>query len=116
MEFAHGTKHHAVGENFDLLARMQEDFGLGGNAEFHDEANALEETLHQALEGGKVNLCGLVIQRVHVECACNGEGNQVRFVEARIAYVLAVALELALGDFEQTNGTRAVLFVFGNTL
>ena len=81
-----------------------------------DETDALEETLRQALEGGKVNLGGLVVERVHVEGTCNGEGDEVRFVEARIAYILAVALELALGDFEQANGTGAVLFVFGNAL
>ena len=116
VEFAHSAKHHAVGEDFDLLARVQVDFGLGRHAEFYDEAHALEEALHQALEGCKVNLGGLVVERVYVEGACNGEGDEVRFVEARIAHVLAVALELALGYFEQANGTGAVLFVFGNAL
>ncbi len=116
VEFAHGAEHHAVGEDFGLLARVQEDFRLGGHAEFHHEANALEEALHESLERGKVNLGGLVVERVHVEVPCNREGDEVRFVEARVAHVLAVALELALGHFEQAYGTRTVLLVLGNAL
>ena len=116
MEFAHGAEHHAVGEDFGLLARVQEDFGLGRYAEFHNEANALEEALHESLERGKVNLGGLVVERVCIEVACNREGDEVRFVEARVADVLAVALELALGHFEQAYGTRTVLLVLGNAL
>ena len=116
VEFAHRAKHGAVADDFGLLARVEEEFLLSRGAEFDNEAEALEEVLDKAFECGKVDLLRLVIERIGVKVSSDGEGDEVRFVKARIAFVLAVALELALGYFEQTYRTRTVLFVFGNGL
>ena len=116
VEFAHRAKYRAVADDFGLLARVEEEFRLLRGAEFDNEAEALEEVLDKALEGCKVDLLRLVVERIGVKVTGDGEGDEVGFVKARIAFVLAVALELALGDFEQTNRTRTVLFVFGNSL
>ena len=116
VEFAHRAKYRAVADDFGLLARVEEEFRLLRGAEFDNEAEALEEVLDKALEGGKVNLLRLVVQRIGIKVAGDGEGDEVGFVKARIAFVLASTLELSLGNFEQTNRTRTVLFVFGNSL